>query len=268
VVGRDWLTRLGDRTDSCCRMAAELLWTHAPKIDPTLSQVGDHGGGDGNLWGFNHGGANSGGGGFGSSWGFASDPAKPHDNPFTSSWGFSVATSLSNSWPEETLEEFKQRVRDEARQTERSVRAVLDDLNSEEFPPVEELIARAGVSRKRTTEAGNGRDEKRIKVDQQREPDEYELELRAERAGVVGRTADEEDEEEVERLARELMARSEAEAAREIDAEEGDEAGGNKAAEAEEDKSEEKLTLGRLMRVVGVEPGMFGWDDDLEDFVL
>lgn len=256
-------------------MAAEFLWAHAPKIDPTFREAGGDGGGGGS-WGFDDG-ANTGGGGFASSWGFAADPAKQDDNPFANSWGFSAATSLPSAPQVETLEDFKQRVREEAQRSARSVKDVIDELNGEDFPSLDELIAGVGVGRKRAVEdAGEEESAKRARVgkgvDGEDEVDEYAMEVKAEEeagkaGGAEGAEGEELDEEEVERMARELMERSEAEAARALEEEDREEREGKAGKEKEEEKAEEKLTLGRLMRVVGVEPGMFGWDDDLEDFL-
>lgn len=135
---------------------------------------------------------------------------------------------------------------------------MLDELNREEFPSVDELVrqgernrievqsASAQAKRFMARREGSG-------VSLEPDPSSDDEPLSAEL-----------DEAEVERLAKEMMDKSEVERTTQMDEEEREE-----AEDAGEDEPvEDKWHLGKLLRCVGVEPGMFGWDEELEDFAL
>lgn len=176
----------------------------------------------------------SGSGGWGDSWGFSS-ALLPPSSGFSNSWGWS-------SEPRESTKEYLERIEGEAKLAGVSALEMMDEMEKEmgELPTVEELI----------------------KLD----------ERRGGRKKVVKKEVEEEEQEKSEDEDAELLPPSEDDAMEQrddirrslspsaIEREDDDDD------EPKEDPVEEAWNLGKLMRAAGVDPNLFGWDEEYEDF--
>ncbi|KAL8279148.1 hypothetical protein RQP46_008404 [Phenoliferia psychrophenolica] len=174
-----------------------------------------------------------------STWGFAetstSSPFGNQASPFESSWGWdSTPRGMGR-------EEFTERLDEEVKLSGRTRREVLDDLDSDnELPTVDQLLESAGSARR----TGSSKVKRRkVELDEQSEPASDDEVIEALDA------LDEQDTAAIEEL--------------EVDAPMDDDADD----EDTEPPSQAKWTIGTLLRSVGVDPGVLGWNDDAEEFL-
>lgn len=197
--------------------------------------------------------------GWDSTWGFAASsgtssffdpPASRNDNnPFGNSWGWGPSTT-----PHLTTEQFLERVDAEGKRTGRDRTEVLEDMEKDagELPTVDELLKMGmrlknsgGVKRKWSKSLEHDEEEDDERRDEREDSAEAPATFEPEDNDLDG----------LDDLDEEVPSDKEEEQAL---------VGDEDAVGAEVAK---KWTIGRLLRNVGVDPQLFGWCDDEEDFV-
>lgn len=239
-------------------MAAEALWEHA---DSLVTDGSTTGGGYSNDSPFgNDDLLAKGGGGWESSWGFADSSSSPSfsNNAFSSSfsWGFSSST-LTTTDSSISLEAFNSQIDTMMLETGRRKLEVLRD--------VEEMLVEGDEDGGKLV-SGEEALERSLKA----------REGKRRKVTVVKREEESDEEDEVLKLVDKCLARSERKG-KEVDraTEEEEEVamegveemeGESQGSEREEDekKEQEKWNLGKLMKLVGADPELFGLDEEGE----
>lgn len=129
------------------------------------------------------------------------------------------------------------RMEGEARREGVSTVEWLEEVGDEELPSVEEIMEKG---KKR-----GGRKGRMVEEEKSKEDDDSDLLP----------TLEDDAKEQRDDMRRSLSPSA-------IEREEDDED------ESKEEPVEEAWNLGKLMRVAGVDPSLFGWDDEYEDFLV
>ncbi|KAK4693491.1 hypothetical protein P7C70_g8914, partial [Phenoliferia sp. Uapishka_3] len=236
--GRSELEALCERWKEAGIAAATALWELVGSASPDPSFSNDQ--------------SSSFSGGWSSSYGFSTAPSSLHNNsPFESSWGWSSNRNTGFS-----QEEFSSRIEEEMSRSGRTRKDVLEELEKEgsdsgELESVEMLFERAERMRSK---------KRKVSV----------VEKVQKEIGEEKEEAEEEDDEIIAGL--DELCEGEDAVMVDRDATRANNSGNQGAEPEEEDeeleaeKKEVSWSIGALLRTVGVEPEVFGWMDDAEDF--
>lgn len=255
------------------RSAAELLWDHAgAMLGDTAAAVINSSAQP----------LNGNNGGWSSTWGFASSspPPAPYStsSPFDSSWRFTSSSSsavgsshffdLGLARPHTSEAElramFDSRVEEEMQCTGKSRKEVMREMEEHEddeggLPSLDRLLElQSKEGGKRSKVVGKGGVKKKVKLDQ---------------VGVSDEDEEEEEQSSDEEMLRALdvmIAERSSVSDGRLEVAENESSFVHKVvqSDAEEEQEEQQAwNVGKLMQGVGIDPSLFGWDAEGEEFI-